>query len=76
MSTPRDKLDSVTTPPLDDIDRRLIEALQHDGRATYADLAELVGLSPLPPGCVSSASWTPGSCRWWESPTRWRSATR
>lgn len=32
--------------PLDDIDRRLVEALQHDGRASYAELAELVGLSP------------------------------
>lgn len=31
---------------LDDIDRKLIDALQHDGRASYADLAELVGLSP------------------------------
>jgi Lrp/AsnC family transcriptional regulator for asnA, asnC and gidA len=31
---------------LDDIDRKLIDALQHDGRASYADLADLVGLSP------------------------------
>jgi len=31
---------------LDDIDRRLVEALQLDGRASYADLADLVGLSP------------------------------
>ena len=31
---------------LDDIDRQLIDALQRDGRASYADLAELVGLSP------------------------------
>jgi len=36
----------VTSTHLDEIDRRLIEALQHDGRATYADLAELVNLSP------------------------------
>ena len=36
----------MATPHLDDLDRRLIEALQHDGRASYADLAELVGLSP------------------------------
>ncbi|NMD24132.1 MAG: Lrp/AsnC family transcriptional regulator [Actinobacteria bacterium] len=34
-----------TQIPLDDIDRHLIDALQRDGRATYADLAELVGLS-------------------------------
>jgi Lrp/AsnC family transcriptional regulator, regulator for asnA, asnC and gidA len=32
--------------PLDPTDRQLIEALQKDGRASYADLAELVGLSP------------------------------
>ncbi len=36
----------MTSTHLDEIDRRLIEALQHDGRATYADLAELVNLSP------------------------------
>ena len=36
----------MATPHLDDLDRRLIEALQHDGRASYADLAELVSLSP------------------------------
>jgi Lrp/AsnC family transcriptional regulator for asnA, asnC and gidA len=32
--------------PLDPIDRQLVEALQKDGRASYADLADLVGLSP------------------------------
>ena len=32
--------------PLDPIDRQLIEALQKDGRASYADLAALVNLSP------------------------------
>jgi Lrp/AsnC family transcriptional regulator for asnA, asnC and gidA len=31
--------------PLDPTDRQLIEALQKDGRASYADLAEMVGLS-------------------------------
>lgn len=31
---------------LDETDRTLIGALQRDGRASYADLAELVGLSP------------------------------
>lgn len=36
----------MTPTPLDDIDRLLIAALQRDGRASYADLAELVGLSP------------------------------
>jgi Lrp/AsnC family transcriptional regulator for asnA, asnC and gidA len=32
--------------PLDPTDRQLIEALQKDGRASYADLAALVHLSP------------------------------
>jgi Lrp/AsnC family transcriptional regulator for asnA, asnC and gidA len=36
----------VTSTHLDDIDRRLIESLQLDGRASYADLADLVSLSP------------------------------
>ena len=31
---------------LDDLDWRLLEALQHDGRASYADLGRLIGLSP------------------------------
>jgi Lrp/AsnC family leucine-responsive transcriptional regulator len=31
---------------LDDMDWRLLEALQRDGRASYADLGRLVGLSP------------------------------
>ncbi len=31
---------------LDDTDWRLLEALQTDGRASYADLGRLVGLSP------------------------------
>src|SRR5207249_6322249 len=36
-----------TTPPvaLDDVDKRLIEALQHDGRRPYTQLAQEVGLS-------------------------------
>lgn len=32
--------------PLDPTDRTLVDALQRDGRASYADLAELVHLSP------------------------------
>ncbi len=36
----------VKAIPLDATDRLLVEALQKDGRASYADLAELVGLSP------------------------------
>ena len=31
---------------LDDLDWRLLEALQRDGRGSYADLGRLVGLSP------------------------------
>lgn len=31
---------------LDETDWRLLDALQRDGRATYADLGRLVGLSP------------------------------
>ena len=38
----------MTTPqtPLDEIDRALVAALQRDGRASYAELAELANLSP------------------------------
>jgi len=36
----------MAATPLDPTDRHLIEALQRDGRASYADLADLVGLSP------------------------------
>jgi Lrp/AsnC family transcriptional regulator, regulator for asnA, asnC and gidA len=36
----------VTTPiALDDIDKKLIEALQHDGRRPYTQLSQEVGLS-------------------------------
>jgi Lrp/AsnC family transcriptional regulator for asnA, asnC and gidA len=31
---------------LDETDRQLVEALQRDGRASYADLADMVNLSP------------------------------
>lgn len=37
---------STLPSPRDDVDRALIDALQRDGRASYADLADLVGLSP------------------------------
>ncbi|HSN06673.1 MAG TPA: AsnC family protein, partial [Candidatus Angelobacter sp.] len=41
---------TVRTPlrveDLDDLDRRIIDLLQRDGRASYADLGEAVGLSP------------------------------
>ncbi|MBS0547955.1 MAG: Lrp/AsnC family transcriptional regulator [Proteobacteria bacterium] len=33
---------------LDDIDRRIVSALQHDGRLAMVDLAAKVGLSPTP----------------------------
>ena len=32
--------------PLDEIDKRIIDELQHDGRIAYADLAPKLGLSP------------------------------
>jgi Lrp/AsnC family leucine-responsive transcriptional regulator len=35
----------VTTLSLDDIDRRILDALQHDGRASFADLARAVSMS-------------------------------
>jgi DNA-binding Lrp family transcriptional regulator len=35
-------------PTLDDIDRRLLASLQHDGRMTNVDLAAEVGLTPPP----------------------------
>lgn len=37
--------ESTLDDGLDSIDRSLIVALQHDGRLTYAELGELVGLS-------------------------------
>lgn len=37
--------ESALDDGLDSIDRALIVALQHDGRLTYAELGELVGLS-------------------------------
>jgi Lrp/AsnC family leucine-responsive transcriptional regulator len=36
----------MTADSLDDTDWRLLEALQRDGRASFADLGRLVGLSP------------------------------
>jgi Lrp/AsnC family leucine-responsive transcriptional regulator len=38
----------VAKPELDDIDRRIIAALQSDGRMTAHELADRVGLSPSP----------------------------
>jgi Lrp/AsnC family transcriptional regulator, regulator for asnA, asnC and gidA len=35
----------VTEPILDDINKQIIEQLQHDGRMSYAALAKVVGLS-------------------------------
>ena len=35
-------------PDLDDIDRKILTALQEDGRMTSVELAERVGLSPSP----------------------------
>ena len=36
----------MTNNQLDDIDRRLSDSLQRDGRASYADRADLVSLAP------------------------------
>lgn len=33
---------------IDDVDRRILEVLQRDGRITNADLAEEIGLTPAP----------------------------
>src|SRR6185295_11047261 len=35
----------VTEPALDDVNKRIIEQLQRDGRMSYASLAKVVGLS-------------------------------
>ena len=37
-----------TAPPLDSIDRRILRALQRDGRLPVVALAEQIGLSPTP----------------------------
>lgn len=36
---------TLRSPVLDDVSKRLVEELQHDGRRSYADLAKSVGLS-------------------------------
>ena len=38
----------MPTPKLDDLDRKILEHLQADGRMSLADLAYKVGLSPSP----------------------------
>jgi Lrp/AsnC family transcriptional regulator, leucine-responsive regulatory protein len=38
----------MPTPKLDDLDRKILEHLQADGRMSLADLADKVGLSPSP----------------------------
>lgn len=38
----------MPNPKLDDIDRRIVQALQADGRMSILDLAAQVGLSPSP----------------------------
>ena len=45
MKNPNELREAAETIPLDDIDRRLITELQRDGRASFADLAPLIGLS-------------------------------
>ena len=36
---------ALSSPPLDDVSKQLVEELQTDGRRSYADLAKSVGLS-------------------------------
>ena len=40
--------DSAKMPALDELDRRILECLQTDGRMTNQQLADTVGLSPSP----------------------------
>jgi Lrp/AsnC family transcriptional regulator for asnA, asnC and gidA len=42
---PNEDVDGVARPRLDDVDRRLVLALQRDGRSSYARLAEEVAMS-------------------------------
>src|SRR3990167_4452254 len=41
----------MSSDSLDNTDRKLLDALQHDARQTVADLAQLVSLSPSPCWC-------------------------
>jgi Lrp/AsnC family transcriptional regulator for asnA, asnC and gidA len=45
VDSPSDDADRVARPRLDDVDRRLVLALQRDGRSSYARLAEEVAMS-------------------------------
>ena len=38
----------MSNTELDEFDRRILDALQTDGRMTNSDLAEKIGLSPSP----------------------------
>lgn len=40
-----DDEDATTRPRLDDVDRKLVLALQRDGRSSYARLSDVVGMS-------------------------------
>src|SRR5262249_30468685 len=44
----RSFLEKNTMTVLDDIDKRIVQALQADGRLSIVDLADRVGLSPTP----------------------------
>ena len=48
---------------LDEVSRRIIEALQADGRASYAAIAKLVGLSEAAVRQRAQRPWTQESCR-------------
>ena len=47
---------------LDDIDRRIVAALQAEGRLAIVDLADRVGLSPTP--CQRRRRWGLACRRW------------
>ena len=59
---------------LDDIDRRIVAALQAEGRLPIVDLADRVGLSPTPsvsrPCTNSSQAWSLASALWRSTSSR------
>ena len=51
------------TIELDDIDRRIIETLSRNARASYTDMGKAAGISPTAwRGCTRSSAWR--SSRW------------
>ena len=48
----------MTAQKLDKVDSRIIEILSRNGRISWRDLAEQIGLSLTPP-CGESGGWIP-----------------